>query len=132
MNMGHSTYERQLNNAFVVVLVDGEDAVFRDELLQDPQIGAREAALRLKRAVKDSVATSLVPDSIEQGITIFLQVFGNIETIGKKLYESDIIGSRNDFAGFTENFTDSCPDFSFSFIDVGSGKKTTKMKMSSK
>lgn len=111
-----------------MVLVDAEDAVFRDELLQSPQNGAKEAAMRLKGAVKESLAT--VPNFVGQGITILVQVFGNIKNIGKKLYESDMIGSRNDFAAFTENFTDSCPEFSF--INVGSGKEKAGMKMSSK
>lgn len=115
---------------FVVVLVDAEDAVFRDELLQSPQNGAKEAAMRLKGAVKESLATNLVHNYVGQGITILVQVFGNIKNIGKKLYESDMIGSRNDFAAFTENFTDSCPEFSF--INVGSGKEKAGMKMSSK
>lgn len=106
-----------------MVLVDGDGAIFLDEVLEKPEDGAKEAAERLKQAVR----VSLDNDQGDNEITALVNVYANIKSLAKTLYMSDIIVSMNDLTQFAENFTDSNPEFNF--INVGSDRKN---KMGSK
>ncbi|KAJ5180503.1 hypothetical protein N7492_003713 [Penicillium capsulatum] len=111
-------------NAFVVVLVDGDGAIFQDDLLARPKEGANEASRRIVQAVKES----LRDDPLEQeDITILVRIFANLNDLGKTLHLSNIIPQRTDLITFAEHLTTSRGEFDF--INVGPGKENADSKM---
>lgn len=117
---------KQSQNAFVVVLIDGDGAIFLDELLQKPEDGAKEAAQRLKQAVRASLDATVVN---KDNVRILAHIFVNVKKLARTLRNSNIIASRKDLTIFAEHFTDSYPELNF--INVGPGKKSAEFKMGS-
>lgn len=113
-------------HAFVVVLVDGDGAIFLDELLENPKEGANKASRRIIHAVKES----LREDSVQkEDITIIVRIFANLNDLGKTLHLTNVISHRNDLVTFAEHFTTSRGEFDF--INVGHGKENADSKMRS-
>lgn len=114
-------------HAFVVVLVDGDGAIFLDELLESPKEGANEASRRIIQAVKESLQDDLLE---QEDITILVRIFANLNDLGKTLHLTNVISHRSDLVTFAEHFTTSRGEFDF--INVGPGKENADSKMRSK
>lgn len=100
-----------LQGDYAVVLIDGNDAIFLDELLEDPKKGAREAAERIKQAVKVSLA-----------IPILVNVYANVQNLAKTLSNAGVLKyDCDELHKFAQYFNDSNPEFNF--INVGSDRK---------
>ncbi|KAJ5902301.1 hypothetical protein N7495_002829 [Penicillium taxi] len=113
--------QKATEHDFVVVLVDGDGAVFRDELLKRPEQGAVEAAGKLRQSVLASLETPLAKNNI------IVKVFANLNGLAKALQDRGIITSKNDLFRFAQSFTNS--ETGFEFIDVGYGKECADHKM---
>lgn len=101
-----------------MVLIDGNGAIFLDELFEDPKRGAREAAERLIEAVKVSLGSM----SMNNDIQILVNVYANVQNLAKTLFDAGVLSyGSNDFHRFTQYFNDS--DLGFNFINVGSDRK---------
>ncbi|CAJ2505347.1 Uu.00g127410.m01.CDS01 [Anthostomella pinea] len=110
--------------SFVVVLIDGDGAKFREEYLRDTIGGAEKAALKLKQAVRDNFrGTSLGHDDIP----ILVRVYANLNDLSKSLRMSHVIDYDDDMRLFAEKFTNTRADFDF--INVGKGKENADAKM---
>jgi hypothetical protein len=119
-------YIPQNKEAYVAVLVDGDGAIFCDDLLQEPHRGAPEAALRLKQAVTDYLKdTPLGTDHIP----IVVRIFVNLNGLAKSLCSSNVIESEDNMRTFAELFTNSRAEFDF--VNVGRGKENADCKMRS-
>ncbi|KAJ5634126.1 hypothetical protein N7528_001968 [Penicillium herquei] len=116
-------FENMSRNKFVVVLVDGDGAIFSRELLENPKVGANEAARRLIQNVK----ASLRDDGMDTDVTILVRVFANLKNLGKMLSLTNTIHSRGDLNTFAELFTVSRGEFDF--INVGYGKENADSKI---
>ncbi|KAJ5096920.1 hypothetical protein N7456_007641 [Penicillium angulare] len=101
-------------NNFVVVLVDGDGALFLDELLEKPREGANEAARRLSHNVKISLRDSGVDTD---KVTVIVRIFANLNDLAKTLCLTNVITARSDLNTFAEQFTVSRGEFDF--INVG-------------
>ncbi|KAJ5577899.1 uncharacterized protein N7459_006863 [Penicillium hispanicum] len=116
---------RQLtHNNFVMVLVDGDGAVFLDEYLKKPREGAIKASHELTLAVKENLKNTPLD---RDDLTILVRIFANVTYLGKTLHLTNVIASRTDFIAFTEQFTTSSGEFDF--INVGPGKENADYKM---
>lgn len=117
----------QTHNNFVVVLVDGDGAVFLDEYLKKPREGAIKASHELTLAVKENLRNTPLD---RDDLTILVRIFANVTYLGKTLHLTNVIASRTDFIAFTEQFTTSSGEFDF--INVGPGKENADYKMRSR
>ncbi|KAJ5729300.1 uncharacterized protein N7483_003808 [Penicillium malachiteum] len=116
-------FENISRNKFVVVLVDGDGAIFSRELLENPKVGANEAARRLIQNVK----ASLRDDGLDTDVAILVRIFANLNDLGKMLSLTNTIHTRGDLNTFAELFTVSRGEFDF--INVGYGKENADSKI---
>ncbi|KAJ5115501.1 hypothetical protein NUU61_001260 [Penicillium alfredii] len=116
--------ETMNKNPFVAVVVDGDGAKFLDSLLRHPREGAKQAALNLKQAVKEYLkGTVLESDEVP----IVVRIFANIDDLGRSLYLSGVVNSRDDMRTFSEHFTNNSAEFDF--VNVGRGKENADFKV---
>ncbi|PKX92393.1 uncharacterized protein P174DRAFT_373257 [Aspergillus novofumigatus IBT 16806] len=109
---------------YVAVLVDGDGAIFNNELLQDPRQGASEAALRLTEAVRNYLKdTPLGSDDVP----IVVRIFANLNGLAKSLLHHNAIDYEDKMRVFAEQFTNSRAEFDF--VNVGHGKENADSKM---
>lgn len=109
------------------MLVDGDGALFRDDLLRRPREGAVEASRRLVQAVKDKIPNGSMD---KNNLNIVVRIFVNARDLSRVMAQEGAIGSRDDFTLFMQQFNNSCGDFDF--INVGPGKENADFKMRSK
>ncbi|KAJ6013336.1 hypothetical protein N7540_007927 [Penicillium herquei] len=102
-------FENISRNKFVVALVDGDGAIFLRELLENPKVGANEAARRLIQNVKESLRN----DGMYTDVTILVRIFANLNDLGKMLSLTNTIQTRGDLNTFAELFTVSRGEFDF-------------------
>lgn len=107
-------------------MVDGDGAIFQDELLRDPLKGAPEAALRLRQAVRGYLKDS--PWGTDQ-VPIIVRVFVNLTGLAKSLASAKVIEVESQMRLFAELFTNSRAEFDF--VNVGHGKENADSKMRS-
>ncbi|KAI0394228.1 hypothetical protein F5Y17DRAFT_428778 [Xylariaceae sp. FL0594] len=105
--------------SFVVMLIDGDGAKFRDEFLRDPEHGAVKAAWKLKEAVKSSGFGHDVP--------IIVRAYANVNDLAKSLRLSGVVDHEDRLRTFVENFTNTTADFDFT--NVGRGKENADSKI---
>ncbi|KAI4759512.1 hypothetical protein E4T52_08346 [Aureobasidium sp. EXF-3400] len=113
-------------NGFVLVLIDGDGAIFHDYLYKAGTDGGADAAQELHNKVRDHVA-ECYPDRNTSGYDIMVQIFYNMEGLSHKLRSSGIFKNPNEMAPFARAF--SLNKSLFSFIDVGSGKERADHKV---
>ncbi|KAI3321184.1 hypothetical protein HD806DRAFT_198278 [Xylariaceae sp. AK1471] len=111
--------QRISSGTFVVVLIDGDGAKFRDEFLRDHEHGAAKAAWKLKEAVKEA--------GFGHDIPILVRVYANVNDLAKSLRMSGVIDFDDSLRIFAEHFTNTHADFDF--INVGKGKENTDSKI---
>ncbi|KAH8161110.1 hypothetical protein CIB48_g7135 [Xylaria polymorpha] len=107
------------SGAFVVVLIDGDGAKFRDEFLRDHEQGAARAAWKLKEAVKEA--------GFGHDIPILVRVYANINDLARSLRFSGVIDADESLRIFAEQFTNTHADCDF--INVGKGKENADSKI---
>ncbi|RYC65081.1 hypothetical protein CHU98_g1082 [Xylaria longipes] len=107
------------SGAFVVVLIDGDGAKFRDEFLRDHEQGAARAAWKLKEAVKEA--------GFGHDIPILVRVYANINDLARSLRFSGVIDADDSLRIFAEQFTNTYADCDF--INVGKGKENADSKI---
>ncbi|KAF2126592.1 hypothetical protein P153DRAFT_297477 [Dothidotthia symphoricarpi CBS 119687] len=113
------------DNPFVMVLIDGDGMIFREEFVSDGERGGRRAASQLYAAVQEYIETETT--DIPLGARIVCRVYANVRGLGDVLVKTgavEYVGQFEDFMrGFTRGKT------LFDFIDVGSGKDRADEKI---
>ncbi|EAW10812.1 uncharacterized protein ACLA_052850 [Aspergillus clavatus NRRL 1] len=118
-------WDHKINkDPYVAVLVDGDGAIFDDELLQNPRQGAPEAALRLTHAVRNYLKNT--PFGSED-VPIVVRIFANLNGLAKSLVQYNVIDFEDKMRMFAELFTNSRAEFDF--VNVGHGKENADSKM---
>lgn len=113
----------QNKNPYAVVLVDGDNAKFRDDLLQS-SYGGIEAAVRLESAIKSNLAYTTLR---EQNLPILVRVFANVKEPPTSFRSADVTPSETGIQRFAEQFTNSKPEYDF--VDVSHEKNGTGTKI---
>ncbi|KAJ3579365.1 hypothetical protein NPX13_g1204 [Xylaria arbuscula] len=108
-----------MREPFVVVLIDGDGAKFRDDFLRDPEQGAVKAARNLREAVKQA--------SLGHDMPILIRVYASLNDLARSLRLSDVIFRDESMHIFAEHFTNTHVDCDF--INVGKGKENTDAKI---
>lgn len=117
-----STDTPQERGAFAVVLIDANGAIFLDELFKNPEVGAGDAAVRLRNAVHACLVKYDVPGVNAHPFKIVARVYADTEDLAERLYNSGIIRWRDDINVFAKAFTDSFA--TFDFVHTGSDRWT--------
>ncbi|BDD55216.1 hypothetical protein MAP00_000761 [Monascus purpureus] len=110
---------------FIIVLLDGDAVVFRDEFLQKGERGGRAAANQLWMALDDFVSNNF------SGITspkIVTKIFANVQGLGDLCVKAGVINERRVFEDFVRGFNNS--KALFDLVDIGSekGKASDKIE----
>lgn len=102
---------------FVVVLLDGEGILFKDEYLQQGEEGGRSAAKQLEAGLRAYLTTNL--PSINEP-KLLTKVYMNVKSLGETCARSGIISEPGAIHEFVRGFNET---MSFSeIVDVGSGR----------
>ncbi|KAJ5904016.1 hypothetical protein N7504_006399 [Penicillium tannophilum] len=119
----NSNVQINSRDTFAVVLVDGNGAFFREELLREKDgYGAHEASTRIIHAVRRHMYGS----ANMADITIVVRVFADLDELSRIMHESRIT-YRYGMSTFAEQF--SIARGEFDFVDVGPGKQNAARKM---
>ncbi|KAF2416981.1 hypothetical protein EJ08DRAFT_703525 [Tothia fuscella] len=112
------------SNSFVVVVIDGDGAIFHQDLLTAGQDRGSDAASRLHIAVK-----RYVQERYEhlRDYSVIVSIFANLEGLGRKLASVGFVQSPHGLRAFARSFTLHQP--LFNIIDVGEGKERADYKV---
>ncbi|TLD26431.1 hypothetical protein PspLS_05264 [Pyricularia sp. CBS 133598] len=115
------------SNPIAFVILDGDGAVFRDELLARGAEGGTDCAFELLTQVRKHIKT-IHPETSIDNLNIMVQVVVNFEGLAKTLHASGILEDGfKQLTAFTHAFGQA--QSLFSFIDVGPGKERTDHKI---
>jgi hypothetical protein len=111
----------------VVVLLDGDGMIFRDELLQQGERGGKEAAGHLWSEINSFLQRCLPNLSVPK---ISARIYANVRGLGDVMQKSGIIDRAGLFEDFARGFSGS--KLLFDFVDVGMGKDKADDKITGK
>lgn len=103
-------------------MVDGDGAIFTDELLNDPAL----AADRLKDAIRDQLREMT---SLHTNIPIVVRMYANLQGLAR-MVSANAIMTYAKMMEFPSRFNFECD--AFDFIDVGRNKEAADSKIRSK
>ncbi|KAK8225425.1 C-x8-C-x5-C-x3-H type zinc finger protein [Phyllosticta capitalensis] len=113
------------NNPFVLVLIDGDGAIFQDAFLKAGAAGGSDAAYKLLSEIRNHVLD--VYEGAAGHWSIMVQIYANFEGLSRKLTSVGVLKNPSEFYAFTRAFTLNQP--LFNMIDVGSGKERADHKI---
>ncbi|RPB11540.1 hypothetical protein P167DRAFT_553971 [Morchella conica CCBAS932] len=117
LNMIQSKLHGIRKNRYVIVLIDGDGMIFKDNLLSQGKSGGTEAGRLLLQEITKEVQSEFPDESID----VHVKVFANLYKLATVLYVADRVEGPKQFKDFTLGFTQ-CKEH-FYFIDVGDGKE---------
>ncbi|EOD51910.1 putative ccch zinc finger dna binding protein [Neofusicoccum parvum UCRNP2] len=113
----------QERNPFVLVLIDGDGYVFKDELLSTGATGGIEAAQLLNDKIQEYLRRLSLDDC-----RIMVRIYCNLAGLSKTLARAKIVGfEARSLAPFTASFTRS-RDL-YDFVDAGDKKEGADFKI---
>jgi hypothetical protein len=120
------TVPLQTANPLVFMIIDGDGAIFREDLISKGEEGGAEAAHLLQMEIKNYLK-NLYPDSNLDSYSVMVQVMLNMDGLSRALVNASLI--QGGIHAFARAFGRSQP--LFSFIDVGAGKERADHKICS-
>ncbi|KAL1972810.1 hypothetical protein VTN31DRAFT_6352 [Thermomyces dupontii] len=102
---------------FIVVLLDGDGLIFKDEFLRNGEQGGKDAANQLWAALSQYISSNLPTVSSPKIIT---RIYANVKGLANACYSSGIIDDPSVLDDFVRGFNES--RLLFDFVDVGAGK----------
>ncbi|KAI5849268.1 hypothetical protein DFP73DRAFT_286911 [Morchella snyderi] len=117
LNMIQSKLHGIRKNRYVIVLIDGDGMIFKDNLLAQGKAGGTEAGRLLLQEITKEVQSEFPDESID----VHVKVFANLHKLATVLHVADRVKETKQFKDFTLGFTQ-CKEH-FYFIDVGDGKE---------
>lgn len=109
---------------FVVVLLDGEGIIFKDEFLQAGEEGGRNAADQLYAAIHSYLKSNLPNVNTPK---IMMKIYLNARGFGEQCARNGILTEPSAIHDFIRGFNEtmSCSEI----VDVGSGKNSAHNKI---
>ncbi|KAK0274606.1 hypothetical protein LTR54_001140 [Friedmanniomyces endolithicus] len=114
------------SNNFALAVIDGDGAVFQDYLLAQGKDGGADCAHYLHTELRKHLKATY-PDSNGADWSIVVHIVLNMQGLGNKLQQCNIINNPNELVAFGRAFSLAQP--LFSFIDVGGGKERADHKI---
>ncbi|KAF2851548.1 hypothetical protein T440DRAFT_448823 [Plenodomus tracheiphilus IPT5] len=112
-------------NPFIMILIDGDGMIFRDEFLRDGEAGGRRAAFQLYAAVQAYIENET--NDIPLSARIVCRVYANVRGLGDVLVRTGTVQKFGQFEEFVRGFTRG--KTFFDFVDVGPGKDRADEKI---
>ncbi|KAG6353307.1 hypothetical protein INS49_007548 [Diaporthe citri] len=107
------------SHPFVVMIIDGDGAKFRDDYFRAGDNGGGQAAQELKTQIKLQLQETY-PDTSTDNWNILVFFYANMDGLGKALAARRILNTWTDLQKFASGFGRA--NSLFSFVDVGYGK----------
>lgn len=107
------------SHPFVVMIIDGDGAKFRDEFFRNGDHGGGLAAQELKSQIKSHLRQRY-PDTNIENWSIIVNFYANMDGLAKTLASRRILSLVPDLQRFASGFGRA--NSLFSFVDVGYGK----------
>lgn len=107
------------SHPFVVMIIDGDGAKFRDEFFRNGDHGGGHAAQELKNQIRAHLRQRH-PDTNVESWNIIVHFYANMDGLAKALASRRILSSIPDLQKFASGFGRA--NSLFSFVDVGYGK----------
>ncbi|KKY29782.1 putative c-x8-c-x5-c-x3-h type zinc finger protein [Diaporthe ampelina] len=107
------------SHPFVVMIIDGDGAKFRDDYFRAGDNGGGQAAQQLKTQIKLQLQENY-PDTSTDNWNIMVFFYANMDGLGKALAARRILDTWTDLQKFASGFGRA--NSLFSFVDVGYGK----------
>ncbi|KAF2734178.1 hypothetical protein EJ04DRAFT_249625 [Polyplosphaeria fusca] len=105
------------SNSFVLALIDGDGAIFKDALLANGANGGSEAASILSQAIRNHLAQIYVNASWP----IMAHIYLSLDKLAMILTRAGVLKHPQELRQFAQSFSVNQP--LFSIIDVGQGKE---------
>lgn len=108
----------------MLALIDGDGAIFQDQLLRGVIHGGSEAGHLLHSEIKRHIQER------HEGSghwAIMVQIYANFEGLARKLVSIGMLRTTGEFDAFAKSFNLSQP--LFNLVDVGSGKERADHKI---
>lgn len=116
---------RQNADPFVLVLIDGNDMIFHQNLLRQGEHGGQVAANAINNAVLDWARTN-IPETPDE-VKVVVRVYANVRSIANACVKAEIIAHPSQLEDFVLGFTSASP--LFDFVDVGTPKGAAEGKV---
>ncbi|KAK7739260.1 hypothetical protein SLS62_011249 [Diatrype stigma] len=107
-------------NPYVMILIDGDGLLFKEEYVRQGLEGGKKAANALRQAIAQQCREA---DETE----VIAKIVANLSGLGKAMKRDGSVGNENDLKEFMQGFTQA--KSSFDFIDVGHGKERADSKI---
>lgn len=108
-------------DSFVLVLIDGEDLIFRNNLLRDGDIGGRRAAQLMHQAVNEHAFSSIKDLPVD--VKVIVRMFMDLDTFTQTCMATGIADGRGKIKSFVRGFNQD--KALFDITNVGSfGRET--------
>lgn len=107
-------------NPYVLVLVDGDGLIFKEDLVKQGLEGGKKAAYALRQEISERTGNA---DETE----IIAKVVANMAGLSKAMKRDGAVDSESDVRDFMLGFTQA--KASFDFVDVGYGKERADSKI---
>ncbi|TPX08572.1 uncharacterized protein E0L32_009911 [Thyridium curvatum] len=127
-NLTDLKYVTRLQEAhpMVFAIIDGDGAIFREELISQGGAGGSQAAHLLQTAIKKHLKEIYADTNVETW-NIVVQIVLNQDGLSNKLQSVNLVDKQDDLANFARAFGRTQP--LFCFVDVGSGKEQADHKI---
>ncbi|QGA14932.1 hypothetical protein EYB26_002588 [Talaromyces marneffei] len=124
---GRERYKRQAKaqdrNPFVLVLIDGDGYMFKEDLIRAGAEGGVRAARLLSHSIK-----ALLPPDIPDSCPIMVRIYANVFSLSAALARANLIDKEaRSFSKFASSFTHA-QDL-FDFVDVDTKNEGAKSKI---
>lgn len=116
----------QERDPYVLVLIDGDGMIFDDKLIEEGELGGREAAGLLWNAITDHVHHNV--HDLGSDYKIVARIYANLKGLGEVCNRAGILNRPSMMEEFARGFTGSKQ--LFDFVDVGMGKDRADDKIS--
>ncbi|KAL5397298.1 hypothetical protein PMIN02_002392 [Paraphaeosphaeria minitans] len=105
-------------NPFVLILVDGDGMIFKDDFLHKGLAGGKQAAAALYSTIVAYIEreTRTIPPTSR----VLCRIYANVKGLADVLVRAGIVNDAAQFEEFTRGFTNGRTFFDF--VDVGPGK----------
>ncbi|XP_006460197.1 hypothetical protein AGABI2DRAFT_191961 [Agaricus bisporus var. bisporus H97] len=115
--------QKQTQASRVVVLLDGDGAIFTPQLIALGQSGGHQAAIKLSDSIKDHILSLDEIDQFQLSVFVFFNKKGLFDTFYRCSFHSAKARLDDFVAGFNQ------ASDRFVMVDVGSGKEAADSKI---
>ncbi|KAI0845787.1 hypothetical protein F5Y00DRAFT_272692 [Daldinia vernicosa] len=109
-------------NLYVVVLIDGDGLIFKDNFVKKGIEGGKKAANELLKAINEKFNSAETTS-----VTVIVNIFANVTGLAKAMKRDGCVADKHALHDFVTGFNQA--NVSSTFVDVGFGKELADAKI---